>query len=136
MRPARRRRTHAMSRYSAVTEELIDKCQRYYQAGRDLARSLPGLSAVEAAFIATESLEADRLLRVSPEMILTKPFDAMNDWSLAALAEILFARARPTRRPFSLPKEERPWSRPSTRPPPVPCSGTKISMWMWPRSTG
>ena len=107
MRPARRRRTHAMSRYTAVTEELIDKCQRDHQAGRDLGRSLPGLSAVEAAVIATESLEADRLLRASPKMILTNPFDAMSDWSLAALAEILFALARPTSRPFSLPKEER-----------------------------
>ncbi len=65
------------SRYSAVTEELIDKCQRDYQAGRDLGRSLPGLSALEAAVIATESLEADRLLRASPKMILTNPFDAL-----------------------------------------------------------
>jgi tetratricopeptide (TPR) repeat protein len=109
MRPTQRRRTHAMSRYTAVTEQLIDKCQRDYQAGHDLGRSIPGLSAVETTVIATESLEADRLLRASPKMILANPFDAMSDWNLAVLAEILFALARPTRRFFSLPKEE--WNR-------------------------
>ena len=67
MSPAQRHRTHAMSRYTVITEGVIDKCQRDYQAGRDLGRSIPGLSATKAAVIATESLEADRLLRVSPK---------------------------------------------------------------------
>jgi hypothetical protein len=44
-----------MSRYTVVTEGVIDKCQRDYQAGRDLGRSIPGLSATQAAVIATES---------------------------------------------------------------------------------
>ena len=96
-----------MSRYTAIAEGVIDKCQRDYQAGCDLGRSIPGLSAIEAAVVATESLEADCLLRASPKVILDAPFEAMNDWSLAALAEMLLALASPARRIFSLPKEER-----------------------------
>jgi tetratricopeptide (TPR) repeat protein len=107
MKSEQRRRTHAMSRYTVVTEGLIDKCQRDYQAGRDMGRSIPGLSAVKAAVIATESLEADRLLRASPEAIMDAPFEAMNDWSLAILAEILFDFADSARRIFPLPQEER-----------------------------
>ena len=107
MRSAQRHRTHAMSHYTAITEGVIDKCQRDYQAGRDLGHSIPGLSAIETAVIATESLEADRLLKASPKVILDAPFEAMNDWSLAALAEMLFALASPAHMIFSLPKEER-----------------------------
>ena len=107
MRSRQRRRTHAMSRYTAVTEGVIDRCQRDYQAGCDLGLSIPGLSAIKAAVIATESLEADRLLRASPKVILDAPFEAMSDWSMATLAEMLFALAGSTRGIFSLPKEER-----------------------------
>jgi hypothetical protein len=96
-----------MSRYTAVTEGLIDRCQRDYQAERDLGRSIPGMSAIKVAIIATESLEADRLLKASPRAILDTPFNAMSDWSLTTLAEILFDSAGRARRILPLPKEER-----------------------------
>lgn len=96
-----------MSRYTAVTEGVIDRYQRDYQAGGDLGHSIPSLSAIKAAIIATESLEADRLQRASPEMILDAPFEPMSDWSMSILAEILFALADPASGIPSLPEEER-----------------------------
>ena len=48
--------TYAMFRYSAVIMGVIDKCQQDFLAGRDLNRSIPGISATKAAIITTESL--------------------------------------------------------------------------------
>jgi len=105
-----------MSRYTCVTEGLIEKCQQDYLAGRDLGQSIPGLSATEAAVIVDESLDGDRLLDAPPEVLLMRPFGPMNDWSLAILAELLFAIADQARTMENIPKErvqeirERAWA--------------------------
>ena len=101
--PGRFRRTHAMSHYTCVTEGVIEKCQQDYLAGRDLGQSVPGMSATEATIIATESLEADRLLETLPQRLLGKtqpePIESLSDWSRAIMAGLFFevadvARAR------------------------------------------
>lgn len=85
---------HAMSRFAAVTERLIHKCQQDYQAGRDLAQSAPSLSSRQISIIVAESLEADGLLRLSREQLTNLARQgAATDWSLAVLAEIHFAWA-------------------------------------------
>jgi len=92
-----------MSRYTCVTEGVIEKCQQDYLAGRDLRQSIPGMSATKATIIATESLEADRLLETLPQRLLGKappePAESLSDWSRAILAGLFFevadmARAR------------------------------------------
>jgi tetratricopeptide (TPR) repeat protein len=82
---------HALSRYTAVTEGVIGKCQQDFRAGRDMGRSIPGLDATKATSIAVQSLAADALLYAPPEVILVQSFGSLDDWSLAVLAEILFA---------------------------------------------
>jgi tetratricopeptide (TPR) repeat protein len=84
---------HALSRYAAVTEGVIEKCQQDYRACRDLGRSIPGLSAIEATVVAVESLAGDTLVHASLDIILFQPFGPLDDWSLAVLAEILFSIA-------------------------------------------
>lgn len=88
--PGRFRRTHAMSRYTCVTGGVIEKCQQDYLAGRDLGQSVPGMRATEATIIATESLEADRLLETLPQRLLGKtqpePIESLSDWSRAIMA--------------------------------------------------
>jgi tetratricopeptide (TPR) repeat protein len=93
MNTVRQSKYHAMSRYTCVTEGVIDWCQRDYLAGRDLAETIPDLSAADAALIAVESLEGDRLLDVPPTALLSMPLDGLGDWSLAVLAEILLSLA-------------------------------------------
>lgn len=83
--------THAMSRYSAVTINVIEKCQQDYYAGRDLGQSIPGLSATKVTIIVAESLEADSLWQAPPEVVMKRTGEPLSDWSLAILAEIFFA---------------------------------------------
>ena len=83
--------THALSRYTAVTEGVIEKCQEDFRAGRDLGRSIPGVDATKATLIAIQSLAADALVHAPPDVILVRPFGPLDDWSLAVLAEILFS---------------------------------------------
>ena len=85
---------HAMSRYAAVTENLIKKCRLDYQAGRDLGQAVPSLNQEQVTIVVAESLEADGLLR-QPRARLTDMArqGAANDWSLAVLAEIHFVWA-------------------------------------------
>jgi tetratricopeptide (TPR) repeat protein len=97
---------HAMSRYTCVTEGVVEKCQQNYLAGRDPGDSLPGFSTTEAAVIVAESLDADRLLDAPLEVLLGRPFGPMNDWSLAVLAELLFAIADQARTIESIPEEQ------------------------------
>lgn len=110
------REPHAMSRYTCVTEGLIEKCQQDYLAGLDLGQSIPGLSATEAAVIVAESLDGDRLMDAPLDVLLMRPFGPMNDWSLAILAELLFAIADQARTMENIPKErvqeirERAWA--------------------------
>jgi tetratricopeptide (TPR) repeat protein len=82
---------HALSRYTAVTEGVIEKCQQDFRTGRDLGRSIPGLDATKATLIAVQSLAADALVHAPPDVILVRPFGPLDDWSLAILAEILFS---------------------------------------------
>jgi tetratricopeptide (TPR) repeat protein len=83
-----------MSRFAAVTERLIHKCQQDYQTGRNLGQSAPSLSREQVALIVAESLEADGLLRLPREELTDLARQgAANDWSLAVLAEIHFAWA-------------------------------------------
>jgi hypothetical protein len=80
-----------MSRYAAVTERLIDKCQQDYYANRDLERSIPSLSAGEVSIVVAESLEADSIIHRSPETLRGHARDgSLSDWGLAVVAEILF----------------------------------------------
>ncbi len=88
---------HATSRYMCVTVNVIDKLQRDYFAGRDLGRSIPGLSETEATVIVAESLEADRVLNLPPNKVFDGSFeslfDPVSDWPRAVMAEIFFATA-------------------------------------------
>lgn len=85
---------HAMSRYAAVTESLIEKCQQDYRAGRNLGRSIPSLDAGQAAIVVAESLEADAMLNWSPTKQMNAARQgAVSDWSLIVLAEIFFTAA-------------------------------------------
>lgn len=82
-----------MSRYTRVTEAVIDKLQRDYRAGRGLGQSLPHLDEVEAATIVAESLEADRLLNTPLDELTQHSVEPESDWALAVFAEMLFAIA-------------------------------------------
>jgi hypothetical protein len=83
---------HAMSRYAAVTERLIEKCQQDYYANRDLGQSVPSLSAAEVSVVIVESLEADSVIHRSRETLLRHARDgSLSDWSLAVVAEMLFS---------------------------------------------
>ena len=88
---------HAFSRYMCVTPSVIEKLQRDYLAGRDLARSLPDMDATTAAVILVESLEADRLWDTLPEALISgrppEPQGEISDFAMAALAELLFTVA-------------------------------------------
>jgi len=85
---------HAMSRYTCVTVNVIDKLQRDYFAGRDLSRSIPGFNEIEATVIVAESLEADRLLSLPPNELLDGSFEPLfgplSDWPRAVMAELCF----------------------------------------------
>ncbi len=84
---------HAMTRYAAVTERLVDKCQQDYHAGQDLSRSAPSLSAGQVAIVVAETLEADGLLSLPLEKLMTHARRGdVSDWSLAVLAEIFRAQ--------------------------------------------
>ena len=84
---------HAGSRYFVVTDDLIEKCQQDYVAGRDLGRTVPHLNAGEVTIIAIESLEADHILGSLPQ-VLGKPLPpGTGDWALACLAELLLQGA-------------------------------------------
>jgi tetratricopeptide (TPR) repeat protein len=91
------REDHAFSRYMCVSAGAIDKLQRDYLAGRNLAQSIPGIDATMAAVIVAESLEADRLWDTLPEMLLGKsppePQGELSDFGQATLAELFFAAA-------------------------------------------
>ena len=85
---------HAMSRYAAVTERLIDKCQQDYYANRDLGQSIPSLSAAEVSIIVAESLEADSVIHHPREKLLEHARSgSLSDWGMAVVAEILFTWA-------------------------------------------
>ncbi len=99
--------SHAMSRYTAVTEAVIERCQQDYRAGHDLGRSIPDLSATNAAIIVAESLEADPLWQAPPPVVMQKAFGPLSDWSLAVLAEIFFALAEQLPQKTHFPEERR-----------------------------
>jgi tetratricopeptide (TPR) repeat protein len=83
-----------MTRYAAVTELLIDKCQQDYAAGLDLAHSIPSLSGDEVALVVAESLEADDVIHQPREILLEHArTGTLTDWSMAVLAEMLFVWA-------------------------------------------
>jgi tetratricopeptide (TPR) repeat protein len=76
-----------------VTEQLIDKLQRNYFAGRDLARSIPSLDADTAAVIVAETLEADYCWSVLVDGVKNQrqiSIDPLNDWSRATTAYFFF----------------------------------------------
>ncbi len=107
IKTSQNRSTHAMLRYTAVTEAVIERCQQDYRAGREPGRSIPDLSAANAAIIVVESLEADQLLRLSPEEILRQVHQPLSDWGLATLAEIFFDLAEELSKTTHLPAERR-----------------------------
>ena len=84
---------HAYSRYTCVSEAVIDKLQQDYFAGRDLGRSIPDLDEIQAAIIVAESLEADRVWATLPELLTEgKPLESTpSDWTRATVAELFFA---------------------------------------------
>jgi hypothetical protein len=86
---------HAYSRYSIVSESVIDQLQRDYFAGRDLGDSFPHIDATKAAVIVAETLEADQLFRELPERLSEggrsdEQPRQLSDWSRAAMAELFF----------------------------------------------
>jgi len=85
--------SHAGSRYFVVTEDLIEKCQQDYVAGRDLGRTVFYLNADEVTIIAVESLEADHILGSLPQVIGKSLPPETGDWALACLAELLLQGA-------------------------------------------
>jgi hypothetical protein len=97
---------HAMSRYFAVSNGLIEKCQQDYLAGRDLGRTVSHLSANDVEIIAIESLEADRLVELSLAALVARPIEGMGDWALDVLAEVYFITANQADEAGWGPKEE------------------------------
>jgi len=95
-----------MSRYFAVSEGLIEKCQQGYLTRRDLERTVPHLSANDVAIMAIESLEADRLLELSPAALVARPVEGMGDWAFAVLAEIYLLSADQAHGAGWTPKED------------------------------
>ena len=85
--------SHAMSRYFAVTEGLIEVCQQAYLSGRDLKRTGLHLGAEEVTVIAVESLEADHLLQSLPQVVGKHLPSESGDWAVACLAELLLQSA-------------------------------------------
>ena len=84
---------HAGTHYMCVSEQLIDKLQRNYFAGRDLARSIPSLDADTAAVIVAETLEADYCWSVLVDGVKNQrriSIDPLNDWSRATTAYFFF----------------------------------------------
>jgi tetratricopeptide (TPR) repeat protein len=85
---------HAYSRYTCVTAGAIEKLQQDYLAGRDLGRSIPGMDETRATIIVAESLQADRLWEMLPQILMESspqpPKEPMNDWSRATMAELFF----------------------------------------------
>jgi hypothetical protein len=61
---------HAVSRFSVVTPEVIDACQRDFFNGRPLGRSGEGLSPEKAQLIVVESLLADEVWNMPLESLL------------------------------------------------------------------
>ena len=87
-----RHRGHALSRYAAATEGVIEVCQQDYAAGhKDVGREIPYLDPTTATLIAIQSLAADALLDAPPPVLLAAPFGPLDDWSLAVLAELLLS---------------------------------------------
>jgi len=97
MKLTKPRESHVMPRYTCVTESVIEACQQEYLAGRRPGQSIPYLGEVAATTIAVQSLEADRLLYKLPDMLMGRSPEAVkppvSDWTLAIMADLLFAAA-------------------------------------------
>lgn len=86
---------HATSTYQCVSVGVIDKLQRVYFSGGDLAHSVPAFDAVEAAVVVAESLEADRLMALFPEGVFEGTFEPLfgklSDFPSAVMADVFFS---------------------------------------------
>lgn len=95
----------AVTRYSAVTPDVIKQVRADYWAGRPLGRRIPGLDEVTAAIIVQDSLSADRLITKSLEEMLETDSEALSDWELAVRAELLLGAASAARQMEDVPPE-------------------------------
>lgn len=84
---------HAMSRFSRVTESVIDACQRDYMAGRPSNHTVSHLTLTDACIIVAESLEADALLTLGLEKLVARLEEPIGDWGLVVVYEMVTALA-------------------------------------------
>ena len=84
---------HAMSRFSSVTESVIDACQGDYLAGRPPNYTVSHLTLAKARIIVAESLEADALLTLGLEELVARLEEPIGDWGLVVAYEMVTALA-------------------------------------------
>jgi tetratricopeptide (TPR) repeat protein len=96
----------AMTRYTAVSQRVIEKLRADYWAGLPLGQRIPGLDEVAAAIIVQDSLRADQLVMKPLEELLDSDLKGLSDWELAVEAEFLFfVAASGTKQAKNIPPE-------------------------------
>ena len=99
-----------MSRYTGVTEGVIEVCQRDYAAGhQDVGHSIPDLGPTKATLIAIQSLAADALIESHLLVLMGKPLGSLDDWSLAVLAEIFLTLVKEIKDEATVRPEDVKW---------------------------
>ncbi len=84
---------HVANRFARLTDDFIDACQKEFRAGppvdiEELAERFPPDSR---KLIARESIDADRLVKAGPEVLIDRELDTFGDWMLLCISDLLKA---------------------------------------------
>ncbi len=83
---------HVISRFALVTDEFIDACQKEFRSRIPLVLEDEDealFPAATRALIARESIDADRLAKAGPEILIERELSTFGDWMLLCLSEFL-----------------------------------------------
>ena len=84
---------HVANRFARLTDDFIDACQKEFKTGilleaEDLAEQFPPETRT---IIARESIDADRLVKAGPEVLIDRELKTFGDWMLLCISAFLKA---------------------------------------------
>lgn len=84
---------HVANRFARLTDDFIDACQKEFKSGllsdaEDLAEQFP---PEVRTLIARESIDADRLVKAGPDVLIERELGTFGDWMLLCISDLLKA---------------------------------------------
>jgi tetratricopeptide (TPR) repeat protein len=84
---------HVANRFARLTDDFIDACQKEHRSGTpvDIEELSERFPPEIRTLIARESIDADRLVKAGPEVLIDRELNTFGDWMLLCVSDLLAA---------------------------------------------